>query len=504
MFPTIRQLTVFALVLAGTAHADDEAFHVTGHEVTIDRAVPQLCVTFDRPLARPLPLPAADYVATSAGETLEVTAAKDRLCLAGYRHGITVELTIRAGLPAADGSRLAADAPQTITIADRPASVLFSRSAYILPKTGPAEIPLRTVNVPRLELDLMRVPHRNLRDLLNEEILGQALDGWRSNMVANDIGAPVWFGEITIDGIANREVTTRVPLESLVDPIEPGVYVLTAATAEMQEYSWEDRPAQWLVITDLGITTYSSRTGLDVQLRSLAAAEPVSGATLQLIARNNDLLAEAESDGDGWAHFAPGLLRGAGGDRAAMITARLGDEDFAFIALDGPGLDLSERGNGGRAAQGPLEAFLFSERGAYRPGESVHLRALLRDTHGDGVGGLPLTVIVTRPDGVEALKTVVDGDVVGGYAVEVPIALAVPTGQWRLAAHIYPDGPAVGQLHVLVKDFVPERLELSLTADRERLATGDPLTVTAQADYLYGAPGAGLSIGGRMVVERDP
>jgi alpha-2-macroglobulin len=504
MFATIRRLTLAALLLSGAAQADEDYFHITGHEVSVDRAVPQICVTFDRALARPLPLPAADYVAASAGEALEVTAAKDRLCLAGYQHGTTAELTVRAGLPAADGTRLDADVPLAITIADRPASVLFSRSAYILPKTGPAEIPLRTVNVPRLELDLMRVPHRNLRDLLGEEILGQSLDGWRSDMVANDIGAPVWHGELTIDGAVNREVATRLPLDSLVDPVEPGVYVLTAATAEMQEYSWEDRPAQWLVITDLGITTYSSRAGLDVQLRSLAAAEPVAGASLQLIARNNDLLAEAESDGDGWVHFAPGLLRGAGGDRAALITARVGDDDFAFIALDGPGLDLSDRGDGGRATQGPLEAFLFSERGAYRPGESVHLRALLRDAHGDGVGGLPLTVTVTRPDGVEAFKTVAEGDTVGGYAVEIPIALAVPTGQWRLSAHTDPDGPAVGQLYVLVKDFVPERLELSLTADRERLATGDPLTITAQADYLYGAPGAGLSVGGRMLVERDP
>ncbi len=52
--------------------------------------------------------------------------------------------------------------------------------------------------------------------------------------------------------------------------------------------------------------------------------------------------------------------------------------DFAFLDL-APAFDLTDRGVEGRRAPDPIDAFLYTERGIYRPGETVHLVALLRD-----------------------------------------------------------------------------------------------------------------------------
>ena len=50
------------------------------------------------------------------------------------------------------------------------------------------------------------------------------------------------------------------------------------------------------------------------------------------------------------------------------------------------------------------------ERGIYRPGETIHLTALVRDTRANAVDDLPMTLVVERPDGVEFLrKTLSDG-----------------------------------------------------------------------------------------------
>ena len=48
-----------------------------------------------------------------------------------------------------------------------------------------------------------------------------------------------------------------------------------------------------------------------------------------------------------------------------------------------------------------LDAFVYTERGVYRSGETVHVTALLRDAQGAAALGVPLTLVVERPDGVE-------------------------------------------------------------------------------------------------------
>ena len=46
----------------------------------------------------------------------------------------------------------------------------------------------------------------------------------------------------------------------------------------------------------------------------------------------------------------------------------------------------------GRPAPGPIDAFLYSDRGVYRPGETVELMALVRDSQGYARDSLPLTL----------------------------------------------------------------------------------------------------------------
>ena len=71
------------------------------------------------------------------------------------------------------------------------------------------------------------------------------------------------------------------------------------------------------------------------------------GARLSLAARNNTVLAEARTDEHGIARFAPGLMRGKGGNRPVLLTARTEAGDYNFLRLDGGQLDLSDRASAG-------------------------------------------------------------------------------------------------------------------------------------------------------------
>jgi hypothetical protein len=84
----------------------------------------------------------------------------------------------------------------------------------------------------------------------------------------------------------------------------------------------------------------------------------------------------------GQTTFAPGLLRGHGAASAATILAYGGQGDFAILDLTRAAFDLSDRGVSGRPSPGSSEAFVYTERGVYRPGETVEVMALLRDRLG--------------------------------------------------------------------------------------------------------------------------
>ena len=62
--------------------------------------------------------------------------------------------------------------------------------------------------------------------------------------------------------------------------------------------------------------------------------------------------------------------------------SREGKGDYAFLNLKAPAFDLTDRGVAGRSVAAGLDAFVYTERGVYRTGETVHLTALLRDAQG--------------------------------------------------------------------------------------------------------------------------
>jgi alpha-2-macroglobulin len=67
---------------------------------------------------------------------------------------------------------------------------------------------------------------------------------------------------------------------------------------------------------------------------------------------------------------------------APALLVASGAGDYAFLNLKAAGLrsDRPRRGRPRRAAR--LDAFVYTERGVYRTGETVHVTALLRDAQG--------------------------------------------------------------------------------------------------------------------------
>ncbi|MEM6409779.1 MAG: alpha-2-macroglobulin family protein, partial [Pseudomonadota bacterium] len=129
---------------------DTVSFLRTETDTTADQ--PTLCLVFSKPLD-----PSISYEPyLSLKEKVASRASGQRLCIEGLNYGSTSVLTLRSGLPAADGSELLRDEQVTLTFTDRPPVVQFAGNGVILPRTDGHGIPIMTVNVPSVNVKITR------------------------------------------------------------------------------------------------------------------------------------------------------------------------------------------------------------------------------------------------------------------------------------------------------------------------------------------------------------
>ena len=447
-----------ALKLALTLHASPElqaqytalrekyGFRVANFSVDSDAASPRACFQFSETLPKRTDF--SPFVSVVGQDKPALSVDEQQICVEGLQHGETYSITLRAGLPSTVGEDLLKDAAFNIYVRDRSPSVRLSGKAYVLPRSGQQGIPLVTVNTDLVKVTIYRIGDRALIDNVLGYEFERNLYSYNLDEIADQKGEKVWDGELKVEKELNQEITTAFPIVDAVPEMQPGVYLLAARPADVPGDDYGERTTQWFIVSDLGLTAYSGTDGIHAYVNSLASTDPLKDVEIRLLARNNEVLATKKTDADGAVAFEPGLARGEGGLAPALLIASGDGGDYAFLNLTQSAFDLTDRGVAGRDVPNGLDAFVFTERGVYRTGETVHVTTLLRDAAGIAVPDVDLTMVVTRPDGVEYRRSVVPDQGIGGRSLDVPIISSAQTGTWRVAAYSDPKA-AVGRRGVV-------------------------------------------------------
>jgi hypothetical protein len=476
----------------------EHGFRMLDYSVDSDAVSPRVCFQF----SEELPGKRTDFspfVAVAGQDRPAISASDKQLCVEGLKHGERYEVTLRAGLPSVVKETLAKSATFTIFVRDRKPFVRFSGKAYVLPHTGQQGIPVLSVNTGKVALSIYRVGDRNLIDTLLGYEFQRNLSRYQAEQIGATQGSKVWSGDLDVAQKLNTEVTTAFPVGEALNDLKPGVYAMTAAPKDVISNHYDQLATQWFIVSDLGLTAYSTHDGVDVFIHSLASAEALPSVEVRLVARDNEVLATKQTDKNGFAHFEAGLARGEGGLAPAAVVAS-GKSDYAFLSLKAPAFDLSDRGVGGRPVPDGLDAFVYTERGVYRGGETVAVTALLRDAQGAAALGVPLTLVVARPDGVDYRRVVVPDQGLGGRSLSVPIVASASTGTWRVRAYTDPKRPPIGETTFMVEDYVPDRIEFNLSSAGTGISRSAPAQVSVDGHFLYGAPTSNLDLSGDVTI----
>lgn len=266
-----------------------------------------------------------------------------------------------------------------------------------------------------------------------------------------------------------------------------------------------------IVLTDLGMLAKKSLDGSqDVFVQSIHTGDPLADVRVEILGRNGLPVLTANTDAEGHAHF-PDLRSFKHEQQPVLYLAHRGaDSSFLPIEDRDRRLDLSRFDVGGvdnRVDQGALSAYLFSDRGLYRPGEEIHAGVIVRTQDWKtSVQGVPLRLQITDPLGV-AVRNEPFKPGPGGFAeVRHTTRATSPAGNYTVAVlMVHPQGNTdlIGSTTVQVRDFQPDRLRMAThfsTESADGWVSPEDLQASINLQNLFGTPAANRRVTAHMTL----
>ncbi|MDR1834897.1 MAG: hypothetical protein LBQ96_03755, partial [Fusobacteriaceae bacterium] len=452
----------------------------------------------------------------AGGTALEVKPAvvKDTIQVRGnFEPDREYEVTVLKGIPAIDDSKTEDDLSGRVRFLEREPKLAFLNEGILLPSTADRSVVLRSLNVTKVRVKVWKVFENNFTQFLHDFYFKEngansygnnLLGDWQLPRVAEEVADK----EFTINNVKNKWVQSSLSLKGILDG--KGIYIVNVSfPRDGISYEFDPNLSEWqrdnlfyrgtihkaILLTDVALIAQKDGSGkYYVSAVDIPKNAPLPGAKVQLISKTNQILGEKFTDGDGNAVFEDNTKN------AFYVVAEHNDKK-SLLKLDAP-LSMDGFKVGGAFATEGIRAFVFTERGVYRPGDAIHVGIIARNENTVLPDDHPVKITVYTPTGSKYIEDALIKEGKDGFYVwEFATKTEDNTGVWKLSAAI---GSHVVTKEILVETVVPYKIQNTVTAP-ESIAAGDgKFSWTVDSKYLFGAPAAGLAVEGDVIIREEP
>jgi len=262
-----------------------------------------------------------------------------------------------------------------------------------------------------------------------------------------------------------------------------------------------------ILVTDLGVIAKHAADGsFDVFVQSIATGSPIGGATVEVLGKNGLPILSQSTSNEGKAHI-PNLKDFTREKAPIAFVVRQGG-DFSFLPYDryDRRLNYSRFEVGGIYANSTdgLSAYLFSDRGIYRPGEAAEVGIIIRANDWKPTADLPLLALVTDPRGLEVFQKKLSVGKEGLETIHFPTDEGALTGQYQVSVYIIKDRnerSLIGSTNIRIEEFEPDKLRISARLSESKnegwISPGD-LKANVSLQTLFGFAAANRKVHGEI------
>jgi hypothetical protein len=421
-----------------------------------------------------------------------------------------VTLSLRPGLADLFGQTLGKSVDLTYVRCPGDAPQFALQKPFVILDPGlAAEHVERVFNASAVRVEGRRVTLAQLWSVIGAHELGDQVAWTELPWWLTEPGASDWYeGDLRRPGeLRGKPVPELDGAQAVTVPVENGAEAWRDVVVGLEQFLQGNRglallrlspvgaknlaaaPALRIVnVTDIGLTVRASASTMVVLAASYATGKPLEGVALSVLSEKGEVLGSARTGVDGTATLPAATLQDVDSlhQKKLLVAAKKGDDEaFVWSRF------VTEEVYGEDAPQ-PV-GVVFPDRGIYKPGETVHLKAIVRIATAQGLA---------NPAGQAAQLRVYDAEggdfsstdlTLGGHGThdhQLVLPRSARLGYWRAELKL---GASAVSGRFLVGEFRRAEMKVEIqTAPHVKL--GETLKATIQGDYLFGAPAAGLAV----------
>lgn len=374
-------------------------------------------------------------------------------------------------------------------------SIRFISSGTILPSASGTNLWFESSGYRKARIRCRRIYENNVVQYLQSSSLTDP-DGYMSMVSRCILDTVIVLG--TDDGKLSSPKVYGLNLAEMAKAQKGAVYNVAiggldpiagedADDYEMKYWlgSWETfkERARNILVSDIAVIVKGTASGeYSFFVSDLLTVAPGIGAEVIVYNDVNQVIASGRTDMYGCftCNVAPDK------PKTAVVSA---GGDKSYISLnEGESLSLSNFDVAGNASQDGCKAFIFGERGVWRPGDDIHLCFMVVPDKGTVPAGHPVSVTLSNPQGQVTLS-VTSNDVHDGmYAFTLKTSPDAPTGKWDAA---FTFGTRTWHKAVRIETVKPNNIIIDQKFSRD-IPYAHDLRGHIKATTLTGLPASGL------------
>ena len=390
----------------------------------------------------------------------------------------------------------------------------FVSDGIFLPSANEYKLRFKSINVKSVNIIVKRVFSNNLTEFLhNENVSGARTRSDEFSYYIDRVGKDIFNKKVNINYKKNEWALNEIDLKKAIQNDSKGIYLVqimfgrddidytldNSNERNEDDYYDESDPRSWgylykygrrfkpVINSDIGILVKEIGGGYIVFVNDVNSSEPIDGVKLSLVSYQNQVIDVKNSDKNGT------LFEIKDKSDAYYFMAEREDDRSFIIVNKGPLSKWStdEFDTGGVSVdESNIKAYIYTERGVYRPGDEVNISVIVRDKSGTFENNHPVKLEVYDPEG-KLVKTIVNKNGVDGfYSFKYETDSNDITGTY--VAKVYA-GPRVFNHSIRIESIVPYRLKVNLVSDKKKIIGREiDLSLNIMVNYLFGAPGSKL------------